>query len=77
MMAEPDPEERFLTERRTVGLIGASILATIAYQVGTAISLGSGGMTFTGFDLGLVTVIFFFIFTAVFTLLNYAVWKYD
>lgn len=77
MMAEPDPEERFLTERRTLGLVGASILATIAYQVGTAISFESGGVTFTGLDLGLVTVIFFFIFTAVFTLLNYAVWKYD
>lgn len=77
MMAEPDPEERFLTERRTLGLLGASILATIAYQVGTAMRFESGGLSFTGIDLGLVTVIFFLIFTAVFTLLNYAVWKYD
>lgn len=64
MMAEPDPQGRFLTERRALGLLGATLIATIAYGVVTNISLLEG-------------VIFFVIFAAVFSLLNWAVWKYD
>lgn len=62
MMA--DQEAQFLTERRVLGLLGASLLATVGYGVVTGISLLHGA-------------IFFFIFAVVFSVLNYAVWKYD
>ena len=63
-MAEPDPHGSFLTGRRALGLLGATLIATVAYGVVTSIGPLEGA-------------IFFVIFGAVFTLLNYAVWKYD
>lgn len=59
-----DSDGRFLTPRRAGGLLGASVLATVAYGIVTNIS-------------PLNAVIFFFVFVAVFTGLNYAVWRYD
>lgn len=56
--------EAFLTERRVAGLLGAAVLATVAYGLVTRISW-------------LNAAIFFVIFLAVFSLLNYAVWRYD
>lgn len=63
-MAEADPGDPFLTERRVLGLLGASLLATVAYGVVTGISLLHG-------------VVFFVIFALVFAGLNYAVYRYD
>jgi len=64
MLAESEVEGPFLTERRVVGLLGASVIATAAYGVVTRISLLEG-------------VIFFVIFALVFAGLNYAVYRYD
>jgi len=63
-MAVGDPEAPFLTERRVLGLLGASLLATVAYGVVTDITLLNG-------------VIFFVVFSVVFVGLNYAVYRYD
>mgnify|MGYP000047144671 CR=1 FL=1 len=64
MMAEQKPERPFMSERRAIGLLGAAVLATVAYGVVTGISLLEGA-------------IFFVIFALVFTALNYAVWRWD
>lgn len=64
MMADHEPQGAFLTERRILGLLGASLIATVAYGLVTHFNLLEGA-------------IFFVIFTAVFTALNYAVWRYD
>lgn len=68
-MATEPPEGPFLTERRVLGLIGAAVLATVAYWV---VTVGFGNTI----DL-LQVVVFFLIFAAVFTGLNYAVHRYD
>lgn len=61
-MATSDPP--FLTERRLAGLLGAAVLATVAYGLVTDISW-------------LNAVVFFVVFLVVFSILNYAVWRYD
>ena len=63
-MSESDHEAPFLTERRVLGLLGAAVIATVAYGVVTDISL-------------LNALIFFVIFMAVFTGLNYALHRWD
>lgn len=63
-MAEGDAGTAFLTERRALGLLGASVLATVAYGVVTGIS-------------PLEAAVFFVIFAIVFTALNYALYRYD
>lgn len=70
MMAETEPEGRFLSERRALGLLGAAVLATAAYGVVTVYLFDNP------FDL-LRWVIFFVVFALLFTALNYAVWRYD
>lgn len=63
-MAAGAPEPPFLTERRAIGLLGAAVLATAGYAVVTGIGV-------------LEITLFFVIFAAVFTALNYALWRYD
>ena len=63
-MAAADPDGPFFTERRAAGLLGAAVVATVAYGLVTNISW-------------LNAAIFFVIFAVVFTGLNYALWRYD
>lgn len=63
-MAGSDSEAPFLSERRVLALLGASVLATVAYGLVTDISL-------------LNAVIFFVIFAIVFSGLNYALHRWD
>lgn len=63
-MATGDREPPFLSERRALGLLAASVLATGGYAIATGIQ-------------PLESVVFFVIFAVVFTALNYAVWRYD
>ena len=62
-MSESDHEAPFLTERRVLGLLGAAVIATVAYGVVTDISL-------------LNAVIFFVIFAVVFTVVYVAFTRY-
>ena len=70
MMAEQEPDRPFLSERRVLGLLGAAVLATVAYGLVTIYLYENS------FDL-LRWIIFFVIFAVVFTGLNYALWRYD
>jgi hypothetical protein len=63
-MATEPPSGPFLTERRVLGLAGAAVVATIGYWAVTRIAL-------------LEAIVFFVIFAAVFTGLNYAIHRYD
>lgn len=54
----------FLTERRVLGLLAAGLVATVGYWFVTRIGY-------------LELLLFFLIFTAVFTGLNYALYRYD
>lgn len=63
-MAAGDTDPPFFSGRRVAGFIGAAVIATVAYGVVTDIS-------------PLNAVVFFVIFTLVFTGMNYAVWRYD
>lgn len=63
-MATEPPSGTFLTERRVIGLVGAAVVATVGYWLVTRIDL-------------LEAVVFFVIFAAVFTGLNYAIHRYD
>lgn len=63
-MARGASDRSFLTERRAVGLVGAAFLATV----------GSWFVTRIGY---VELLLFFLIFAAVFTGLNYAVYRYE
>lgn len=63
-MATGDRAHGFLTTRRAAGLLGASLLATVAYGVVTHIGPANA-------------VVFFVVFVLVFTGLNYALYRYD
>lgn len=57
-------DRSFLTERRAVGLVGAALLATAGYWFVTRIGY-------------VELLVFFLIFAAVFTGLNYAMYRYE
>ena len=64
MTARDTADDHFLTERRVLGLVGASIVATAGYWLVTPIG-------------SLEALLFFVVFLAVFAGLNYAVFRYD
>lgn len=70
MMADADRDTPFLSERRALGLIGAALVATIAYGFVT-IALYANPFDLTRW------VIFFVVFALVFTGLSYLVWRSD
>lgn len=63
-MARDDSDGPFLTERRAVGLVGAALIATVGYWFVTRIGY-------------VELLVFFLIFAAVFTGLNYAMYRYE